>query len=152
MAEFADHPYLFAAVALAIAGFDVPDNEASEPEAADDFELLYAVNEGLELAIVFQAQAQTFDIEIQIASCTEATRTAALLLARAVEDLRCTLLPDGQVLALSRQVTWDADTEPEDFAAAVAELVAAGQELMGATSLASSDDPGAAYATGVIRG
>lgn len=130
MIDFHHQPFLYAVVAVAIAGFEAPVQEGAEPSSADeDFECVYWIEEGLELALAFEAEEGRYDIELRWSQAGAATQSAALALARAVPDLRCTQAADGRTLCLSRQVAWDPQVPPEEMSAVVAEMAAAGVEL-----------------------
>jgi hypothetical protein len=154
MTDFDKQPFLYAAVALAIAGFDAPIQPGFEPASADEaFECVYSLDEGLNLAVAYWPEAGQFQIELQWAQASAATQAAVLALARAVPDLRCTQAADGQTLCLARAVAWDPRIPPDEMAAVVAEMAAAGVELAQAGHRVPGDPEALQSApSGAIRG
>ncbi len=155
MADFDDDPALFAAIGLAIAGFEIPD-DGDDAEPGKDFSLIYSVDREVELAIRFIADERRFDVEARLLAAHDtAVRTAALLLARATGDIRCTVDPEDDAFCMTRSMDWRADSTPDDLALMAAEFSAAAVEL--AQARASGEPTGyrhdpAADASLIIRG
>lgn len=128
----------------------MPQQEVPDEGPRADFEIVYEAGDDLDLSVSFLASMQAFDLEVRLPMGTSpATHRAGLLLARAVDDLRCTIEPLNERFCLTRRVPWSSTMPVEDLAALAAELVTVGTQLRQAGSGTplpgeSRSDPGLA--------
>lgn len=130
MEEQLQSPLLYVQIALALAGFEMPQEEPNDDDQQADFEVVYEAGDDLNLSVSFLASIKAFNLEVRLPPGTSAaTQRAGLLLARTVDDLRCTIEPLNERFCLTRRLYWSSTIPVEDFAAFAAELVAAGEHL-----------------------
>lgn len=121
--------YSSAGVALAIAGFELPTHTPEVHGEPLDFELLFDAGAGLELALRFVSDLSAFDVEARLPQAGIATLQAGLLLARTVDDLKCSVHLQTEQFCVTRRTMWSLDSSAEDLAVLIAEMVVLGHDL-----------------------
>lgn len=121
--------YWHACTALTIAGFEMPEHNPQGQGEASDFELLFDVGAGLELALRYSVASSVFDIEIRLPQAEAAIVQATLLLVRTVDELKCSVHVQTGQFCLTRRTGWLPDASAEDMAVLIAELVVLGHNL-----------------------
>lgn len=121
--------YWHAYTALAAAGFELPSEMPEDQGDASDFELLFDAGAGLELALRFVSDLSAFDVEARLPQAGTATLQAGLLLARTVDDLKCSVHLQTEQFCVTRRTMWSLDSSAEDLAVLIAETVVLGHDL-----------------------